>query len=110
MVRSARGRILIGDFQGMLHNLSICILMMQMTVVQVVHVSVMFDRRVATASTMLMIVVLVSCRHEFSLLLEVSCCRSERRSGWYPAHRELVVGLARMVESIREQMSDMTVG
>jgi hypothetical protein len=63
MIRSTDVRILLCDFQDMLFDLTICLNVVQMSIMQVVHMIAVLDTRVLAIWTMLMVVMSVQCRH-----------------------------------------------
>lgn len=79
VVGRAVGRVGVVDFQLVLNNLPVRLLVMEVAVVEVVDVTVVLDCRVAAAGAVLVWVVFVSRGHDFFLRIPVRWHGGRRR-------------------------------
>jgi hypothetical protein len=66
VIRRASCWIRSGDFNHMFGNFAVRLLVMQVAIVKIVHVPVMLDGGMAALVAVLMVVILVGCRHRSS--------------------------------------------
>lgn len=104
MPAGAAGRIVSGDFQGMFFDDPVCVLVMQMAIVQVIDMVSVLNGCVATVGTVNMVMVCVLMRHGRNLLFLIL-----KRLEIILLCRSLAIRLATVGKSVGDQLSHMVI-